>query len=66
MILGGALLAVEKHASSFETAEFSNSKEFFYDLLVEKEILPAETLAQMQEFFFLGVRVEKVACLMDR
>ena len=33
-------------------------KEFFYDLLVDKEILPAETLAQMQETFF---RVEKVA-----
>ena len=33
----------------------------FYDLLVDKEILPAETLAQMQETFF---RVERVAFLM--
>lgn len=36
-------------------APAGSAAEFFYDLLVDKEILPAETLAQMQEFTPLNV-----------
>lgn len=49
------------HEVSSKVVWKNQPKEFFYDLLVDKEILPAETLAQMQETFF---RVKK-SCIFD-
>ena len=49
------------HEVSSKVVWKNQPKEFFYDLLVDKEILPAETLAQMQETFF---RV-KTSCIFD-